>query len=161
LVGLVGNPMDRAPFGSPPAATAAVAAAAAPPTSPVSFVGGMMDSLPARVLSHKLGCKCRKSACMKKYCECYAGSVKCSSNCRCVGCKNQPPGGFADDGPNAGGAVAAAGRVSANGGTKLAGSGRGQRPAGMGNREPTWMMDAAQNLVRSLVLPSSLLWLME
>ena len=49
--------------------------------------------LPARVLSHKLGCKCRKSACMKKYCECYAGNVKCSNNCRCVGCKNMPPGG--------------------------------------------------------------------
>jgi hypothetical protein len=52
--------------------------------------------LPARILSHKLGCKCRKSACMKKYCECYAGNVKCSSNCRCVGCKNMPPGGFSD-----------------------------------------------------------------
>lgn len=41
-------------------------------------------------LSHKLGCKCRKSACMKKYCECYAGNVKCSPNCRCIGCKNIP-----------------------------------------------------------------------
>lgn len=32
---------------------------------------------------------------MKKYCECYAGSVRCSENCRCVGCKNVAgrPGG--------------------------------------------------------------------
>ncbi|KAL3921230.1 MAG: hypothetical protein SGILL_002855 [Bacillariaceae sp.] len=55
--------------------------------------------MPARVLSHKLGCKCRKSACMKKYCECYAGNVKCSSNCRCTGCKNLPLPGSDDQSP--------------------------------------------------------------
>ena len=26
---------------------------------------------------HKFGCKCRKSACLKKYCECYNAGVKC------------------------------------------------------------------------------------
>ncbi len=29
-----------------------------------------------------------------QYCECYAGSVKCNLNCRCRGCKNMPVGGF-------------------------------------------------------------------
>ena len=28
-------------------------------------------------VEHKFGCKCRKSACLKKYCECYNAGVKC------------------------------------------------------------------------------------
>ncbi|KAL3696725.1 hypothetical protein R1sor_010801 [Riccia sorocarpa] len=37
---------------------------------------------------HKRGCNCKKSRCLKKYCECYQAGVGCSEGCRCEGCKN-------------------------------------------------------------------------
>lgn len=37
---------------------------------------------------HKRGCNCKRSLCLKKYCECYQANVGCSTGCRCEGCKN-------------------------------------------------------------------------
>ena len=42
--------------------------------------------------SHAFGCKCRRSACLKKYCECFHHGVKCNSRCQCINCKNKPVG---------------------------------------------------------------------
>nr|TKV92365.1 hypothetical protein SEVIR_9G159400v2 [Setaria viridis] len=52
-----------------------------------SDFGDNSNNTPASA-RHKRGCNCRKSSCLKKYCECFQSGVGCSMSCRCESCKN-------------------------------------------------------------------------
>lgn len=44
------------------------------------------DGIVAEV--HKKGCNCKKSKCLKNYCECFRNGSGCSKDCGCVSCEN-------------------------------------------------------------------------
>ncbi|XP_028145018.1 protein lin-54 homolog [Diabrotica virgifera virgifera] len=40
------------------------------------------------IRKHTKGCNCKRSGCLKNYCECYEAKIACSNNCKCFGCRN-------------------------------------------------------------------------
>ena len=65
------------PSSSADGAATSAAAAISPPAAANSAL------LPARK-----GCNCKKSKCLKKYCECFQLGIKCTAKCKCLACLN-------------------------------------------------------------------------
>ena len=38
--------------------------------------------------AHASGCHCKKSKCLKKYCECFEAGIHCGAKCKCADCEN-------------------------------------------------------------------------
>ena len=58
--------------------------------NPAAFELKVYPTAPPPESPTKSGCKCRRSFCLKKYCECFNHGSKCGHACRCVNCRNQP-----------------------------------------------------------------------
>ncbi|XP_027080451.2 protein tesmin/TSO1-like CXC 5 [Coffea arabica] len=57
--------------------------------SPVGTTDGSVEAYDVTIMGkHNKGCNCKKSGCLKKYCECFQANVLCSENCKCIDCKN-------------------------------------------------------------------------
>ena len=50
---------------------------------PPRVIGGLSD-----VVEKSRQCNCRRSSCLKLYCECFSCGIYCSIYCTCVPCKN-------------------------------------------------------------------------
>ncbi|CAH2267757.1 jg15174 [Pararge aegeria aegeria] len=51
-------------------------------------IGKSKTGGPEIIRRHNKGCNCKRSGCLKNYCECYEAKIACTAMCKCVGCRN-------------------------------------------------------------------------
>ncbi|OMJ88067.1 hypothetical protein SteCoe_10050 [Stentor coeruleus] len=46
------------------------------------------ETLETKAAPHFKGCNCKRTKCLKKYCECFNAGIPCGEHCKCCHCKN-------------------------------------------------------------------------
>ncbi|XP_014812971.1 PREDICTED: tesmin [Calidris pugnax] len=57
--------------------------------NPEAFLPKIGKGKPGEIKPHhNKGCNCKRSGCLKNYCQCFEAKIMCSSICKCIDCKN-------------------------------------------------------------------------
>ena len=55
---------------------------------PHAFESKVRMDADSNMKGHLSGCHCKRTSCLKKYCECFTLAVPCTQRCRCLKCQN-------------------------------------------------------------------------